>query len=398
MFKFAFIGLGQYGGRQVEAFLKESHEYVGVAVNTATNDLDGLVHVSEGNRLSLSGSSFGAGRTPEIAHEAIMRPENVQAFAELTSKVTADADFIWLCAGLGGGTGTGVLQALLDHQATAMWPQNVGLIVTLPRDDDGVIPKINAVRALQSISDAINAGLIGSVLIVDNDRFYKQFAEERNTGHWQDLSNEYVARTLHEANQIALKSGKANVDRKDLEKMFATPGCLALGAASIKRLELEDVYTTVRNSIGKGFFTTGYRLDEAMYYALCFTLDEQGDKIRSSQYERGLTQNLTQVFPHALDSYYGYYTGAQNRILSIITGLGFPERVYQLQDKIKDVQAPKRREFAVNVLPDIAGLNSLLKPREKPQNASANPFLAATQGGTVTKARPNPFEAFKARP
>lgn len=59
MLKFGFLGFGQGGGRLVDALLPLSDQYVGMAVNTAINDLEALQHIPDGYRMQLLSGQVG---------------------------------------------------------------------------------------------------------------------------------------------------------------------------------------------------------------------------------------------------------------------------------------------------------------------------------------------------
>ncbi|SFV03912.1 hypothetical protein [Alicyclobacillus macrosporangiidus] len=392
MLKFGFIGFGQYGGRQVDVLLPLSEHYTGMAVNTAVNDLEGLTNVPDGFRLQLKGNSFGAGRTPELAYNAFL--DNGPEFVATAQTVTKDCDFIWVVAGLGGGTGTGALQGFLQH-GTELFEQPIGLIITIPRDDDGAVQKANAMGALKYIQDAINEKRIGAVLIVDNDRFFRQFAAENRPGDWRDHSNLLLAKTLHDLNTITIESGQSNFDRTDLLKILCSSGCLAIGSANLRDLDQDSVYQTIRNSIQKGFFSSGYRLEEAEYYALCFTLNEEGSKVRSSTYEQHFVTHLKSLFPNATDSFFGYYTNHKNHVLSVVSGLGLPERVFQFKDQIKVVESRQVKRLDLDVS-DLPAFSSTTNPllRRKAGASEDNPLLkrrTTLSAGTAQASRDNPL-------
>ena len=390
MLRFSFIGFGQYGGRQVDVLLslQQNDIYTGMAVNTAVNDLEALDNVPDGYRLQLQGNSFGAGRTPELGLAAFM--DNGPEFVEMAQTVTRDSDFIWVVAGLGGGTGTGALQGFLEH-GTSLFDQPIGLIVTLPRDDDGAVQKANAMTVLGHIQKAVEEQRIGAVIIVDNDRFYRQFAEEKRPGDWRDHSNRLLAETLHKINQISSSVGQSNFDRTDLLKVLSSSGCLAIGSAALRDLEQDSVYNVIRNSLNKGFFANGYRLSEGEIYALCFTLNEAGAKIRQSSYEQHFVSHLRSLMPNATDSFFGYYSNHENHVLSLVSGLGLPDRVFLFKDQLPTQETRSVKRFEMPVSTTLNTSNPLLRKQAAP--TADNPLLkrSARTESAATRVSDNPL-------
>lgn len=115
--KLAMIGVGQAGGKVLDAFLERDKrtgsDIVGasLAVNTAEPDLQGLEHVPKDNRLLIgqtrvSGNGVGADNElgAKIAEEDAMEFQNA-----LNDIAVHEVDAFLLIAGFGGGTGSGGL-------------------------------------------------------------------------------------------------------------------------------------------------------------------------------------------------------------------------------------------------------------------------------------------------
>lgn len=393
MLNFGLIGLGQYGGRQVDAFMHLGVHYQGFAINTAINDLAGLEHIPERSRFNLKGYTSGAGRTPQIAYAAMQ--ENARELYPLVREVSDDTDFTFLVAGLGGGTGTGVLSWLLDEfdMFFGYAESRVGLIITLPRDSDGAVEKANAVGILGQISAKIEAKKLGAVLLLDNDRFYTQFAKDRRGGDWRDLSNLELAKTFNEINLLTGISGSSNFDPTDFMSLLQTSGFLVLGKASLKEISPASVSATVKNSIERGWFASGYKYDEAKSYSICFSLDPYGERIRQADYEISIGEALTDLFPHVYNKFTGYYAGEENRVFILAAGLGVPDRALILNDQLQDLSIANTRPFSHNEsLSNILGINPLSRHQGLKTQVSTNPYGPSAEGKTrAAKEFNNPF-------
>lgn len=387
MLKFGFLGFGQAGGKIVDAMLAQHEEYLGIVVNTAVNDLAALERVPEGHRIALQGSEFGAGRTPEIAYEAMLKPENGPEIAQTAKRVFAACDFIWLVAGLGGGTGTGAVQAIVEY-ATELFEQPVGLVVTLPRDVDGLIQKANAMAAITAIDRCVEERTIGAVLVLDNQRFFESFAEQKRPGDWRELANQSLAELLHEVNSLTAIAGKDNFDRADFLRQLRTPGFLLLGKGRLSGKGHEDVFRVVRNTVEKGHLSAGYRLEETQLFTICFRLTKDMQNLKSAEAEQYLAHSLAETFPSAVDRFTGYYEAHDvSVVFSVLAGLGAPERVFSMG---QDVQAGKvessQRRVSFQSATPITTAQVIKNPSDKP-----NPFLREKTKGDNKTGKGNPF-------
>lgn len=390
MLNMGFLGFGQAGGKLVDAFLNLSDQYEGIAVNTAVNDLASLENVPESHRFALRGSAFGAGRTPDVAYNAILQPENGPEITELAKRVYKNMDYIWLVAGLGGGTGTGSIMAIAEY-AKQLFTQPVGLIITLPRDMDGLIQKSNALAAIAKIDQVIADESIGAVVVLDNERFFKDFAEDELTSDWRELANKRLAKSLHELNMLTLEAGKDNFDRADFLRQLKTPGFMLLGYGQLHKHDPEYVFTTVKNTVERGHLSAGYRLDETQYFTVIFKLTQEYQVLKSAFAEQYLSENLHKTFPNALDRFYGYYdVDTQSSVMTVLAGLGAPERVFEMGEEVAGTtieKSQKRVQFTTPV-----AISNLSNAKPATSSDKPNPFMKSQSSSFVQKPKNNPFQ------
>lgn len=394
MLEMAFIGLGQGGGRIADQFAALANEkgisqYTAMAINTATNDLQALKHIPLGQRLSLESNQYGAGRTPDIAKKAL--EAHAYEIGERSREITKDAEYIWLIAGLGGGTGTGCLDFMLDY-VDDLFDAPVGLIITLPHSDDGHLQKINAVNALAKIHAGISEQRLRSVLIVNNNHFYQNLVQAKNKNiDWRDQSNQLLVEHLHELNQLTESAGDSNFDRMDLLNFLSYSGCLAIGTADIQNQDTLAVVQTVRNALSNDAFSRGYLLEETKAFATLFTAPS-GAPVRSAKTEQQVLTELKSIAPNSLDSYWGSYEGEQPKLLCVAAGLGFPKYADELVDQVKNKQINRDIRAFDAPTADANELHNLLRPKPKPVNeAKSNPFRKRSDATDNEAGISNPF-------
>lgn len=392
MLKFGFIGLGQAGGKITDAFQSLNGNYVSLVINTAKSDMASLQHVEESHRYGLFGSEYGAGRSPEVAYNAIFEEKNAQEIFERINRLFKDCDYVWLVAGLGGGTGTGLMQAFVDH-ALDSFPFPVGAIITIPTDKDGAIQKYNTLETLTKIQNALDQKKLASVIVVDNERFLSQFAEQNKDGDWKEIANITVAELIHSINLLTEEAGSDNFDRADFLKLLNAYGCISIGKAKLRKFDKESLLGTIKNTIDLGFLSRGYRKEESTYYALLYTLNEEGQQIKSAAYEKYIAENLGANFTNALDHFIGYYTTQEeSSIMTILAGLGLPERVFELQKQIEGLDFRQvRKNLSVNTQKPsfLQNINNPLLNNKRPISGP-NPFLKKDPVQNFSNAA-NPF-------
>src|SRR5690554_4876873 len=156
---FGFIGIGQCGGNIANEFTKLG--YKAIAINTAKSDLLKLDNIQKNNKLLINTGVQGAGKNPEIGRRAL--EEHIEDVMHLINLVFDESiDMIYVCAGLGGGTGSGItplLTQVLTEQGI-----KTGVIATIPSEIESPKVQIVALNAFEEISHIEG---LGSFFIVD---------------------------------------------------------------------------------------------------------------------------------------------------------------------------------------------------------------------------------------
>lgn len=244
-FALAFVGVGQGGGRVAETFHKLGYGRV-AAVNTDHADLEGLS--SEIPKLDLR--TGGAGKDPAKGLAAAVGQKEA-IFDLLTRAVGKAPDYILVCAGLGGGTGSGAVVPVIEVARQYMRehdrdPRRVGAIVTLPHHAEGQTPSRNAVRAFQQIH---SLG-VTPLLIIDNKRIGELF--KSGVSSFYEVANTQVAKLLHLFNRLAAtKSTISTFDRADFATLLDAGICV-FGASVVSKYEsAADISQAVREQLDK---------------------------------------------------------------------------------------------------------------------------------------------------
>lgn len=209
-----FIGLGQGGGRIAAAFHTRGYRKV-VAINTASIDLTGLNLPAE-NKLCLD--SGGAGKDLAAARAtATAKREDIRDF--LSSMLSTNPDRVYLCCGLGGGSGAGMFPVIAEICYELLGVRNgdgkVSAILAWPKLTEGVLPQSNAKEAYHAVS---KTG-IPSVLWLDNDRIVSLYRPTASLEY--TTGNHALSQLFHGFNQLAATpSDHTSFDAADLKRML----------------------------------------------------------------------------------------------------------------------------------------------------------------------------------
>jgi cell division GTPase FtsZ len=169
--KVALVGVGQAGGKVVDAMLSyadrtDSRFVAGtLAVNSAEADLLGLRNVPVDRRLLIGQSrvkGHGCGADNELGVAVV--EEDVEEVLSAVSDVPAhEIDAFLVVAGLGGGTGSGGAP-VVARELKRMYTEPVYGLGVLPGSDEGGIYTLNAARSFRTFVREVD-----NLLVYDND-------------------------------------------------------------------------------------------------------------------------------------------------------------------------------------------------------------------------------------
>ena len=205
--KLALIGVGQAGGKLVDAFLEYDARTGGqvvraaTAINTAEADLDGLEHLPASDRLLVGQSrvsGHGVGADNELAAD-IAREDLDEITGSLDSIPASQVDAFLVPAALGGGTGSGAGPVVV-RRLKRLYTEPVYALGVLPAADEGGLYSRNAARSLQTYAREAD-----NLLLLDNDA-WREAGESVSTGY--DAINEEVARRFG----VLFSSGEVDDD------------------------------------------------------------------------------------------------------------------------------------------------------------------------------------------
>lgn len=234
MLDFTFVGIGQCGNKLADAFASQKNK--AVAINTTQKDMNCLVNIPKSNLITIeaTGTKGGAGKVPKLGEKAMS--EHMPEVLEKINDIGKDSDYIVLCAGMGGGTGSGGTPPLLKE----LLKQNrkIMLIMTLPDKTEGVEVQINAFNSCISILKIIEQYSI-PYIIIENDKI-KERMKTSNNFDWRSV-NDSISRIFTQFNKTANKNSPySTFDETDYKKTLHVQGMMSLVKLTINMNDINN--------------------------------------------------------------------------------------------------------------------------------------------------------------
>jgi cell division GTPase FtsZ len=275
--RYAFIGIGQAGGRLCAEFYKLGYRKA-ICVNTSEQDLN-TVDIPETQKVNIGGGiGSGAGKNMERGEEAAT--SNQQLIYNAMKRIFGThVDHIILCAGSGGGTGGGALipsimiaKKYLQFIGADDVDKKVGVIMTLPTNGEAASPRValNAYSLADRISAMAEAGSITPLMVIDNDRIQKLYPKLTMAEFWPTI-NSTVAGLFDIFNRLSVReSAYTSFDPEDYRSVINCGGHAIMGVTSVKwdhDSGDEQLATAMKTNLEKTLLADGFDLSTAKYGA-----------------------------------------------------------------------------------------------------------------------------------
>ncbi len=253
--KVVLVGVGQAGGKITQS-LAEFDNRMGfgairgaIAVNSAKADLRSLaIDTCLIGQARVNG--HGVGGDNELGAE-IMQEDAGQVMGMLDGRVTAEADAIFVVAGLGGGTGSGGAP-VLARELNRIYSVPVYALGVLPGRDEGSLYQANAGRSLKTLVREAE-----STLLIDNDAWHG--AGESVSDAFEAINGAIAQRIglLLASGEAVEGVGESVVDSSEVINTFREGEISALGYASAIASEdsadnINTLVSTARQSLLTG--------------------------------------------------------------------------------------------------------------------------------------------------
>jgi len=348
--KFGIVGSGQAGSRLAESFYALGYD--AVAFNTATQDLE-HIKLPESNKCLLEYGLGGASKDPQIGHEAAqMHKDKIYAF--ISDKLD-DVQLFVFCTSLGGGSGGGSAETMIDIMATTGKP--IVVLTVLPMTNEDAQTKKNALEALSKLSKKVQDKTIHNLIVADNAKIESIFSDVSQMDFFS-VSNNAIVEPLDVFNTYSsLPSAVKGLDPMEFLKILIDGEGLSLyGCMDVVEYEEDTaIAEAIITNLEAGLLASGFDLKQTRY-AGTMILANKGvwDKIPSSSvnYAMSMVQDSAGT---PLGVFRGIYEADIKedvvKVYSFFSGLTLPDpRIEELKVEVaSQKETLKKKDTKRNV-------------------------------------------------
>ena len=341
--RFGIVGSGQAGSRLSEQFF--SLGYPAVAMNTAPQDLENI-KIPDQQKLLLDFGLGGSAKDLSIGHDAADAYR--AAINQLVQRNLSDVEVFIFCTSLGGGSGAGSVEVVIDILSQIGKP--IVVLTVLPKASEDVQLKHNAWQTLSKLTKLFNDGKIANIIAADNAKIEAMYSDV-GPFNFFSVSNKAIVEPIDVFNTMSRRSdeGVKVLDSSEFGKLFIDGrGFTVYGSITVENYEDEmAIADAVLNSLKGNLLASGFNVKQARYAGFMLIAPERiWNKIPSS--------SLTYAHHMLVDTcespiYYGIYKEESTddciKVYSMFSGLGLPdERISQLKAEAQQKMSVMQRK------------------------------------------------------
>lgn len=347
---FGVVGSGQAGSRIAEAFYKQGYD--AVVVNTAMQDLK-HIDVPDTNKLLLEYGLGGAAKETEIGRAAAEMHRD--AISNLVSEKLSSSQLNILCLSLGGGSGAGSCETLVDLLTEQGKPLVV--VTVLPMDNEDAQTKHNALETLSKLTKLTQTRKINNLIVVDNakiESIYHHLSQFEFFG----VANKAIVDPIDVFNTLsAMPSAVKGLDPMEFGKLFTDgEGLTVYGELTVDNFKEDTaIAEAVVNNLNSNLLAGGFDLKQAKYVGVIIAANAEVWKAIPSASVNYAMAMVNDQCGTPKGVFKGIYTVdmLENvvKVYSMFSGLSLPEaRIEQLKRETKaHAQNSKVKDEARNL-------------------------------------------------
>lgn len=420
--KAGFVGVGQGGGKMVDALasIKDAASgnqvYPCIVANSNLGDLTNIKNVPDNLKFGMKGYETGVGKDPELGRVAFQK--NGEKIFEAIANEMSGCDIIVVVVALGGGTGTGAINVLVEAIRSYLGKPVIAF-TSLPRPNE--IESRNAYNALSELVGKLSLTeqdeetgepyrLLESLVILDNEKIFEEHIKEPEMKGltWDFYSNYKLASVWHELSVLTSLGSDYTVDVADLMNHILLGGGVITFAKKKINLDdfknqkdlINDIVSTYR---GKNVLANGFDYEKDMRsMAMVVVMPKsRADELNQDTIEL-IRSKVREELP-TVNFYPGIATNNSQRnaiVYTMANMAGLPERAKNLRNEAEELL--KKREERES---KASGFNmgeklEVAKPKGTfAASKKGNPFAqketaAASEASPAAKEKKNPFAAF----
>lgn len=321
--KFGVVGTGQAGSRLAEEFHKLGYDCV--VFNTAQQDLE-HINVPDSNKMLLQYGLGGAAKELEIGKEAAEMHRN--EINQLIHEKLEDSHVNVLCLSLGGGSGAGSLDTMVEVLASKGKP--IVVLAVLPMESDDATTKSNSLSSLAAISKYCQNKQVQSIVVVDNARI-ESILSDVNQLQFFNVANQKIVEPIEQFNLLSSQPSPFKaLDSTEWAKLLVDgEGFTIFGSLTVSNYEDDTALAeAILNNMSNNLLAEGFDITQSKYAGFIVAGNEKVlSKIpqRSFTYANALVQEKAGT-PKAV--FRGIYvtedSGDHLKVYSCFSGLGLP--------------------------------------------------------------------------
>lgn len=383
------LGTGQAGSRIAEAFYKLGYD--AVAVNTAMQDLK-YIDIPDSNKLLLEHGLGGAAKEIEIGKAAAESHRG--EILQLVNEKLQHSQINVLCLSLGGGSGAGSCETMVDILASLGKPLVV--IAALPMDTEDAQTKSNALETLAKLAKATQTKRVNNLIVVDNAKIEAIYQDVSQVDFFS-TANKAIVEPIDVFNTLSsMPSAVKGLDPMEWGKLFTDgEGLTVYGELTIDNFaEDTAIAEAVVNNLNGNLLAGGFDLKQSRYVGVIIAANKDvWSKIPSSSITYAMAMVNDQCgTPKGV--FKGIYTVESPdpvvKVYSMFAGLGLPDsRVTQLKKEAQEhMQNVKGKDEQRNLNLNLdTGTNETVSAAQKVKEkmAAKSSAFGKLVGGVVDR-------------
>jgi len=332
------IGSGQAGSRIAESFYKLGYD--AVAINTAIQDLK-YIDIPDSNKLLLEYGLGGAAKEIEIGKAAA--ESHSGEILQLINDKLASALVNVLCLSLGGGSGAGSCETLVDLLSNSGKPLVV--IAALPMETEDAQTKSNALETLSKLAKFTQTKKVNNLIVVDNAKIESIYQHVSQVDFYP-TANKAIVEPLDMFNTLSsMASSVKGLDPMEFSKIFLdSEGLTIYGEFDISNYaEDTAIAEAVISNLTNNLLATGFDLKQSKYVGYIITANKNvWSKIPASSIDYAGSM-INDLCGSPKGVFKGIYSVDMDddvvKVYSIFSGLGLPSsRIDQLKNETKELK------------------------------------------------------------
>lgn len=364
---FGIIGSGQAGSRIAEAFYKLGYD--AIVCNTANQDLK-HIEIPDANKLLLEYGLGGASKDLEIGRAAAEMHRT--AILQLVNDKLTSSQLNILCLSLGGGSGAGSCDTMVDILSEVGKPLVV--ITVLPMDNEDAQTKHNALETLTKLTKATQAKKIHNLIVIDNAKVENIYQHVSQMDFF-NVANKAIVDPIDVFNTLSsMPSSVKSLDPMEWAKLFTDGGGLTVyGELTVENFREDTaIAEAVVNNLNSNLLAGGFDLKQAQYVGVIIAANAEVWKAipsASVNYAMAMVNDQCSM-PRGV--FKGIYTIDMPdnvvKVYSMFSGLGLPgSRVEQLKKEAQaHMQTVKGKEEQRNLNLNLdTGINDTVSAAQK---------------------------------